>query len=235
MSDRAARLAERLPRIGADLIVITSLTNVRYLTGYTGSNGLALIGPDTRVFVTDFRYVEQSAAEVDSAFDRRIAVQDLIDDIAGLLPAGSVRLAFEDAHMTVRGHAHCKSCLKRVELVAGGDPVESLRAVKEPGEVSGSARPPRSPTQLCDPCWSRAWPVAPSWRSRPPWSARCVTSAPSVSRLTRSSLPDPTERCRTPIRAMWRSARRAGGDRLGCGARRVLLGLHPHPGHRRAG
>ena len=75
MSDRAARLAERLPRIGADLIVVTSLVNVRYLTGYTGTNGLALVGPDTRVFVTDFRYVEQSAAEVDSAFERRIAVR----------------------------------------------------------------------------------------------------------------------------------------------------------------
>ena len=73
MSDRATRLAEQLPEIGADLMVVTSLVNVRYLTGYTGSNGLALVGPDTRVFVTDFRYLEQSAAEVDGAFDRPIA------------------------------------------------------------------------------------------------------------------------------------------------------------------
>jgi Xaa-Pro aminopeptidase len=70
VSERAARLAERLPEIGADLLVVTSLVNVRYLTGYTGSNGLALVGPDTRVFITDFRYVEQSAAEVDPAFTR---------------------------------------------------------------------------------------------------------------------------------------------------------------------
>ncbi len=73
MSDRAARLAEKLPEIGADLLVVTSLVNVRYLTGFTGSNGLALIGPDTRAFLTDFRYLEQSAAEVDAAFDRTIA------------------------------------------------------------------------------------------------------------------------------------------------------------------
>ena len=38
--------------------------------------------------------------------------------------------------MTVRGHAQLRELLDdRVELVAGGDPVESLRAVKEPGEV----------------------------------------------------------------------------------------------------
>ncbi len=69
MSDRATRLAERLPEIGADLLVVTSLVNVRYLTGFTGSNGMVLVGPDTRAFVTDFRYVEQSADEVDGAFD----------------------------------------------------------------------------------------------------------------------------------------------------------------------
>ncbi|MGZ4299797.1 MAG: aminopeptidase P family N-terminal domain-containing protein, partial [Solirubrobacteraceae bacterium] len=62
MTDRASRLAEKLPEVGADLLVVTSLVNVRYLTGFTGSNGIVLVGPDTRLFLTDFRYVEQSAA-----------------------------------------------------------------------------------------------------------------------------------------------------------------------------
>ena len=48
MSDRADRLVELLPEAGVDLLLVTSLVNVRYLTGYTGSNGLALVGPDTR-------------------------------------------------------------------------------------------------------------------------------------------------------------------------------------------
>jgi Xaa-Pro aminopeptidase len=136
VSDRATRLAGVLPEIGADLLLVTSLVNVRYLTGYTGSNGLALVGPGTSVFITDFRYVEQSAAEVDGAFDRRIAMLDLAEGLSEVLPAGPVRLAFEDANLTVRAHERLRSLMPdRVELVAAGDPVESLRAVKEPGEI----------------------------------------------------------------------------------------------------
>lgn len=136
MTDRAARLAERLPEIGADLLIVTSLVNVRYLTGYTGSSGAALVGPQTRVFLTDFRYVEQAAAEVDPSFERRIVSQDLIDAAAQALPAGAPRLAFEDAHLTVRTHARLGQRLPEgVELVAGGDAVENLRVVKDIHEI----------------------------------------------------------------------------------------------------
>ena len=62
MTDRADRLVAELDQIddgsGADVMLVTSLLNVRYLTGYTGSNGAVLIGPETRVFFTDFRYQE---------------------------------------------------------------------------------------------------------------------------------------------------------------------------------
>jgi Xaa-Pro aminopeptidase len=137
MSDRATRLAERLPQIGADAIIVTSLVNVRYLTGYTGSNGVAVIGPDTRTFLTDFRYREQSAEEVDRSFDRRISAQDLLEGISEVLPAGAARLAFEDGEMTVRARAHLGDLLgDGLELVAAGDPVQDLRAVKEPQEIN---------------------------------------------------------------------------------------------------
>jgi Xaa-Pro aminopeptidase len=147
MSDRAARLVERLPAIEADAIVVTNLVNVRYLTGYTGSNGLAVIGPDTRSFLTDFRYQEQSATEVDPSFDRRISTLDLLAGVAEVLPPGAQRLAFEDANMTVRAHAHLRELLpETVQLVSAGDPVEALRAVKEPAEIERI----RAATELAD-------------------------------------------------------------------------------------
>jgi Xaa-Pro aminopeptidase len=135
MSDRAARLAENLPEIGADLLLVTSLVNVRYLTGFTGSNAMVLVGPDTRAFVTDFRYVEQSAAEMVGDWERTIS-PDLIETLPDLLPEGKLRLAFEDAHMSVRTHGRMRELIpERVELVAGGDAVESLRAVKDADEI----------------------------------------------------------------------------------------------------
>ena len=57
---RADRVAARLAEQGLDLLLVTGLTNVRYLTGYTGTNGLAVVGAGTRRFLTDFRYVEQA-------------------------------------------------------------------------------------------------------------------------------------------------------------------------------
>ena len=58
------RILEVLPDARIDVMMVTDIVNVRYLTGYTGSNGLALIGPQTRTFITDFRYVEQAAEEM---------------------------------------------------------------------------------------------------------------------------------------------------------------------------
>ncbi len=147
MIDRPGRLVERLPEIGAEAIVVTNLVNVRYLTGYTGSNGLAVIGPDTRAFFTDFRYEAQSAAEVDPSFDRRISPLDLLADVPDVLPAGLERLAFEDGHLTVRAHDHLREVLPdAVALVAAGDAVEGVRAVKEPGEIERI----RAAAQLAD-------------------------------------------------------------------------------------
>jgi Xaa-Pro aminopeptidase len=135
-ADRVERLIALLPESGLDVLLVTEPVNVRYLTGYTGSNGLALIGPQTRTFVTDFRYVEQAASEVDASFDRLRAPQELLDVIAQALPAGELRLGFDDAHVSVRTHARIRELLDdRIELVRAGELVERLRAVKTTDEL----------------------------------------------------------------------------------------------------
>ena len=151
MTDRAERLVAGLDQLGegsgADFMLVTSLLNVRYLTGFTGSNGAALIGPDTRVFFTDFRYQEQSAVEVDPSFQRRIEKLELLDRLGDLLAPGELRLAFEDGEMTVRSNARLRDLLDdRITLVAAGDPVERLRAIKEPAELEKI----RAATELAD-------------------------------------------------------------------------------------
>ena len=133
----ADRLTERLPDARIDVLLVTNLINVRYLTGYTGSNGIALVGADVRRFVTDFRYVEQAAEEVDPAFDRRRSAQHLLEGVEAALPAGELRLGFEAAHMSVSEHARLRELLpSRIELVGTSGLVEELRAVKRPEEVA---------------------------------------------------------------------------------------------------
>ena len=138
MSTGAAdRLTERLPDAGIDVLLVTNLINVRYLTGYTGSNGIALVGAGTRTFITDFRYVEQAAEEVDPAFDRRRSAQHLLEGIEEALGAGELRLGFEASHMSVSEHARLRELLpSRFELVATSGLVEGLRAVKQPEELA---------------------------------------------------------------------------------------------------
>jgi Xaa-Pro aminopeptidase len=122
---------------GIDVMLVTNLVNVRYLTGYTGTNGLTLIGPRTRTFITDFRYVEQAAEEVHGSFDRQRASQDLLDAIPDALPPDEHRLGFEDANVSVRDHGRLQRLLSdRAELVAAGGLVERLRAIKEPEEIT---------------------------------------------------------------------------------------------------
>jgi Xaa-Pro aminopeptidase len=153
MTTRAERLTEQLPDAQVDLMLITNLVNVGYLTGYSGSNGLALIGPGTRAFITDFRYVEQAAEEVDPSFDRVRASLDLLDALADVLPAaGELRLGFEAAHMSVRQHARLRELLPdRVELIGVTGLVERLRAVKEPVEIARI----RAATELADAAFDR--------------------------------------------------------------------------------
>jgi Xaa-Pro aminopeptidase len=134
---RVERLQELLPDAGVDVLLVSDLVNVRYLTGYTGSAGLALVGPRTRTFITDFRYVEQAAEEVHPSFERRRAPRDLVEAIGDALPSdGRLRLGFEDAHTSVRDHDRLIGLLSgRADLVPVTGLVERLRAVKEPEEV----------------------------------------------------------------------------------------------------
>jgi Xaa-Pro aminopeptidase len=129
---RADRLVDRLRERELDLLLVTNLVNVRYLSGFTGTNGLCVIGPEERVFLTDFRYVERAQAEVPD-FERMRGKQDLLGDAAVRL---SGRVGFEDQHMSVRQHERLRGLVPEgVELVAAGGIVEELRAVKEPEEL----------------------------------------------------------------------------------------------------
>src|SRR4051794_28122174 len=130
---RADALAGVLAERELDALVVTNLPNVRYLTGFTGSNGVCVVGAERRDFITDFRYVEQAQREV-QGFDRVRGKQDLIGDVAERLGG---RVGFEDQHMTVRAHKRLGELVgEGVELVAAGGIVEQLRAVKSPDEVA---------------------------------------------------------------------------------------------------
>ncbi|MCW3048135.1 MAG: aminopeptidase family protein [Solirubrobacterales bacterium] len=140
---RADRLAHDVGERELDVLVVSEPADVRYLTGYTGSNGIAVLGPGrggVRLFLTDFRYVTQVERQVGAEWDKRMAAQELIGPgLAEHLPAGdgsTLRVGFDDAHISVKQHARLAGLVgDRAELVPAGGMVVALRAVKDASEV----------------------------------------------------------------------------------------------------
>ncbi len=147
MGERALRLGALAAERELDALLVTDAVNLRWLTGFDGSNGLALVAVDGgRRFVTDFRYLTQSAEQLDASWEREIA-QDGFEQLAEGLPAGPWRVGFDDASMSVKDHARLAGLVgDGVELVAAGGAVEELRARKEPPELEAI----RAATLLAD-------------------------------------------------------------------------------------
>jgi Xaa-Pro aminopeptidase len=132
---RTERVVGVLAERELDGLLVTGLTNLRWLTGFTGSNGAAVLGTGgLRRFLTDFRYLTQSAEEVGGDWEREIG-PDVLELAAERLPEG--RLGFDDAQLAVRDHARLAERVgEGVELVAAGGVVEELRAIKDDSELA---------------------------------------------------------------------------------------------------
>jgi Xaa-Pro aminopeptidase len=130
---RRRRLLERLQELQADAFLVTRLPNVRYLTGFSGSNAQLIVSRDDGVFLTDGRYAEQSRHEVPDLtrttysgeftplFERACRERDLD------------RVAFESAHVSYRAYQALSAT--GIGLVPTAGEVERFRWVKDPEEA----------------------------------------------------------------------------------------------------
>jgi Xaa-Pro aminopeptidase len=134
---RGARLAELVSAEGLDLLFVSDLVNVRYLTGFAGTNAACLVGGTERVFLTDFRYTERAGQEVGEGWERPQAERELLPQLSARM---SGRVGFEDDKLSVRRLQKLGEAIgDGVELVPAGDLVEELRAVKDEAEIASIA------------------------------------------------------------------------------------------------
>jgi Xaa-Pro aminopeptidase len=133
---RRTKLSSRLPDLGVDALLVTRLPNVRYLTGFTGSNAQALVTAtgEGSVFLTDGRYTEQSRHEVPDV-RRETYLADFPSMFAQACKDASVsRVGFEVGGLTYKLWDQL-SATEGVTLVPVGEEIERLRWVKDADEI----------------------------------------------------------------------------------------------------
>jgi Xaa-Pro aminopeptidase len=132
---RLAALREGFSLAGIDGFLITRPENRRYMTGFTGSSGVALVSGDRAYFITDFRYVEQATNQAPEfhIVKHGLKMTDTIREVAE--EAGIGRLGFEKDVVTYKQHEAFSSALAGIELIPTEGMVEALRKVKDEHEI----------------------------------------------------------------------------------------------------
>jgi Xaa-Pro aminopeptidase len=133
---RVKRLQALLSGEAVDGVLINNLTNVRYLTGFSGSNAQLLVTPDKATFMTDGRYRARSADLVKGA-DIVIYPDRLADVLPGIVQsAGVKKLGIEASSVTLAERDTFESAAGGAELISTSGLVEGLRRTKDADEVA---------------------------------------------------------------------------------------------------
>ncbi len=132
---RVSRLRALLRRSGAEAFLILDLKNIRYLTGFSGSDGALLVGAGKPVLLVDGRYTTQAAKEAPGA--RVVLYGDKATGIADALSAGGYgKAGFEPSVMTVDFLGALKRKAKKVRWMPLPAESGSIRAVKDSSEIA---------------------------------------------------------------------------------------------------
>jgi Xaa-Pro aminopeptidase len=134
LKSRRSKLSPFFEEFALDAILITDLRNIRYLCGFSGSDGALIVSPDTAWFLCDSRYTEQAAAELKGVEVRECALR--LETLKSLATEkGLGRIGFEAAHTTVSAYGKISGALTGIELVELGPVLDNVRIRKDAAEI----------------------------------------------------------------------------------------------------
>ncbi len=146
MNARIKSVSKDLPGLKIDALIVTDLTNVGYLTGFTGSSGYVIILQEKAWFLTDPRYTVQAGEEVGGrgrGIRVKIFKKNVLQVIADIIKkAGIKRVGFESRVVTYDAYARLKKEFSGsgVSLKPLGGVVEGKRVIKDRGEIDSIRR-----------------------------------------------------------------------------------------------
>jgi Xaa-Pro aminopeptidase len=135
LKSRRSRLKPFFEEYSLKAVLFTDLRNIRYLCGFSGSEGALLISQDNAWFLCDSRYTVQAAQEIRSAEIRECGAIR-IETVAALANEfGLDRIGFEAAHTNVSAFRRMSEKLSGVELVELGPNLDEIRICKDEAEI----------------------------------------------------------------------------------------------------
>jgi Xaa-Pro aminopeptidase len=143
---RQRQVREAASRQGIEALIVTTRSNISYLTNFNGSASLVVLTPDKVSFITDFRYVtalENLQKSANACPDLELVVVDgtyetTLIGVIGLL--GAIRVGFEGSNLTVSRHQLLTKALANPDgtgsaLIPTDQLVEQIRVVKDEEEI----------------------------------------------------------------------------------------------------
>jgi Xaa-Pro aminopeptidase len=136
MNDRIKRLQKILKDEDLDAFLISYLSHVRYLSGYTGTNGLMIVSQNSSSFLTDFRYQEQSRKQVKGS-KITVVQRDLYSGLADVpgLKSKRIKLGYQAEFVSCKIYQQLKTLLPNCLLVPMEQSVEALTIKKDRDEI----------------------------------------------------------------------------------------------------
>lgn len=132
--DRIARLRQEMRRRKLDNFLVTRLSNIRYLCGFSGSAGVLLVTPRKARFFSDFRYRSQAAQQVTGA-EVIIYPDELMKELRRRPLNLSGSIGFEALFLDVASYNQWREIYPQLEWIPTTKLVEMIASVKDPAEV----------------------------------------------------------------------------------------------------
>jgi Xaa-Pro aminopeptidase len=132
---RISKIQSRLYTLDVEALLFLDIKNIRYLTGFTGSDGALMIGEKQKLLLVDGRYTNQAKREV--AGLEVFECREKIEGIEGILSDARLQsVGFESTAMNVSTYLTLKEKLKNVTLHPMSNEIDTVRAIKDDEELS---------------------------------------------------------------------------------------------------
>ncbi len=133
--ERISKIQLKLKALDVDALLFLDIKNIRYLTGFAGSDGALMICEKQKMLLVDGRYINQAKKEVEGV--EVVEYREKIDGIEAVLSDGRFKsVGFESTAMNVSTYMKLKEKLSAVALNPISNEIDAIRAIKDEEEIA---------------------------------------------------------------------------------------------------